>query len=159
MLRILVPILVLLLSAPVAAGEDDFGHETVRFDPSLFEKQRASIERELSRGERYAEISDRDKQKVVDSLEIMGRLLEGRKGLHELNDEQRTQLFNHQESINNLLTGAAEDSRLICRREMKTGSHRQEVKCKTVAQRRFDADRAGDVLRGANRRLIQADEN
>lgn len=146
--------LLFLASTSAHAGKSDFGHETVNFDPAQFAKQRSVIEREIVRGERYAEISDSDKRDVLASLDTMGKLLDGKTGLDQLNADQRIQLFNHQEKVNSLLTGAAEDSRLICRRETKTGSHRQETKCMTVAQSRRAREDAEDTLRRASRRVL-----
>ena len=154
MLRTALVALFLLTSTCAHAGKSDFSHETVKFDPAKFEKQRSAIEKEITRGERYAEISDQDKRDVLEALEAMSGLLEGKSGIDELNADQRIELFNRQETVNTLLTGAAEDSRLICKRQTKTGSHRQETKCVTVAQARTDRENAENMLRGANRRIL-----
>ena len=55
------------------------------------------------------------------------------------------ELFNQQEIVNTLLTRAAADSRQVCERIEKTGSHRKTTVCRTVAERerrrRYDQDR------------------
>src|SRR3546814_17151074 len=63
-----------------------------------------------------------------------------------LNEMQKRRVFNDQELINNILTSADEDSRLVCRREKKTGTHMASNQCMTVAARQRAADHARDTL-------------
>ena len=67
----------------------------------------------------------------------------------ELDDRTRTQLYNDQELINNVLTQARDDSRMICKREKKVGTHRITNICITAGERRRQRQRiedANDVL-------------
>ena len=63
-------------------------------------------------------------------------------------------MFNDQEIINTIITHAAADSRLICERNMTTGSHLVRVSCMTLAMRkereRHGQDMANDVSRNGN---------
>ena len=56
-------------------------------------------------------------------------------------------LVNEQNQINQILSQAAADSRLVCRREAQIGSLRTTTQCKTVAERRRDAQEAQEALR------------
>lgn len=61
----------------------------------------------------------------------------------QLPSDDRVELFNHQEQINTILTGARADSRMVCTRTQVTGSHRKQQVCMTVAdrERRRERDR------------------
>ncbi len=113
-----------------------------KFDPSQFEETRRSIERDLSKGKKYAEIGDSERNNVLRSLDQMSRLLDGKRTLDDMAPEQKVELFNKQELVNQLLTQASEDSRMICERERPVGSRIPVSVCKTVAQRRFETDRS-----------------
>src|SRR3546814_19983702 len=63
-----------------------------------------------------------------------------------LNERRKLRVFNDQELINNILTSADEDSRLVCRREKKTGTHMASNQCMTVAERQRAADHARETL-------------
>lgn len=101
-----------------------------------FSEQRAEIEADLADGRTYAEISPADRARVRESLDRMAGLLEGAGSVDELAQEEKVDLFNHQEQVNTLLTRAAEDSRLVCDHSRATGSHHRTTKCQTVAERR-----------------------
>lgn len=82
-------------------------------------------------------------------------LIEGRASIAELSREQRLQLVNAQERINAAMQGtrAAEEARLMCRRERPTGSHVTRLRCATVGQyslQREMADRDADGILLAN---------
>ena len=59
----------------------------------------------------------------------------------------RVELFNLQEEVNQILTAAADSSRMVCRRERRTGSNMPTNNCKTVEQRRMEAEGGRDMLR------------
>ena len=88
------------------------------------------------RSEAYREISLEEKNRV---LQALGRI-KMKMGDHalpaELNERDRTLVFNDQEVVNTVMTRAKEDSRLICRRERTIGSNLAQSVCSTVAQRR-----------------------
>lgn len=144
--RALVLSLALAVTLPVLAAE----HENVAFDPAAFPDQKAAIERDL-RGERYAEISAADRTRVREALGRIASALEGKPSLEALAEADRVAVFNDQEFINTTLTRAAEDSRLVCRREKKVGSHFASNVCMTVAERRRAQESAQDRVREAAR--------
>ncbi len=103
------------------------------------------IQKQLDDGETYAEIAAADRAKVKESLARFASIINESGG--SLNPEQKTQLANERNEINQILSQAAADSRLICRREAQIGSLRTTTQCKTVAERRRDAQEAQEVMR------------
>lgn len=85
--------------------------------------------------EDYAEITAADRRTVLDLMDRMERQLADR-GVDDLDEHNRVRLFNWQEQANAILVGAAEDSRLVCRREKKVGTRFATTHCATVAERR-----------------------
>jgi hypothetical protein len=61
------------------------------------------------------------------------RHLEGKAGMEELNDDERTAVFNAQEEVAALIRGD-ESERVICRRERPTGSNIGVRTCRTIAE-------------------------
>lgn len=84
--------------------------------------------------EDYAEITAADRRTVLDLLDRMEEQLAN--GVDALNEDQKVRLFNWQDQANMILVGAAEDSRLVCRREQKVGTRFKTTHCETVAERR-----------------------
>lgn len=119
-----------------------------------FAVQRAQIEKDLADGKTYAEISQGDRAKVRESLIRITGELEGVESIDTLNDAAKARVFNDQEQINQILTAAEADSRLICTRSAPTGSNRKITTCQTVAERnrRRDQDQQNlqDVQRSVN---------
>jgi hypothetical protein len=101
-----------------------------------FAKQRARIETDLADGKTYAEISQADRARVRESLARISAQLNGVASVDELSEPARVAVFNDQEIINTVLTQAAADSRLLCERVQKLGTHRRTTQCETVAERR-----------------------
>jgi hypothetical protein len=110
--------------------------EALRIEPNEFAATRADIEAAIRKTDRYSELTRTQHEEMTAALDRMERVLSGVKSVDSLDQDTRTQLFNDQELINNLLTKVAEDSRLICRREKRVGSHRSTNTCITVGERR-----------------------
>lgn len=140
----------LIAGVAVAKSSDKYGHEEVTFDPKVFSEQQKELAREVKNGERYAELSNSDRRTVLDSLGALDRLMGGISSIDELTENEKLRVFNLQETINTLLTDAAEGSRLICTRETKTGSHRSVNVCRTVAQREREREDSLNYVRGVN---------
>jgi len=145
-MRTLLAVCLLCLVPFVAIGKDA-AHENVTFDSARFEQQRAEIEKAMG-GETYRELSAEQRTSVIDALDEMQRLLDKSDGA-DMREEDRIQLFNAQEQVNTLLTQAADDSRVICKRETKMGSHMKVNICKTIAERR--REREGNLQDVRNR--------
>lgn len=143
-------LLVLAIALPTSALAAKSAHENVTFDAAAFAEQKEALVKAL-RSERYAEITPEDKEKVVDALDRMQTQLASVTAIDQLEPKARTAVYNDQELINQILTQAAEDSRIVCSREQVTGSHRQTNVCKTVAQRRHEREAAQNSLRNEQR--------
>lgn len=136
----------LLIAASVSlATAKEPENEPIRADIAQFPALRADIENDL-RGEEYAELTRRQREDVIAALDRMEETLAGLDSIQSLDIDDRTQLFNDQELVNTVLTKARDDSRTICRKEVRTGSHRLNQNCKTVAQIRRDRDESKESL-------------
>ena len=111
-----------------------------------FEQQKQKILTDMSDGETYAEMSQRDRQDVRDALTRIGDLLQAAGGVDQLSEDRKAKVFNDQEIINTILTRAGEDSRQVCKRERRVGSHRTTSQCYTVAERRRMREESSDEL-------------
>lgn len=112
-----------------------------------FAQQKEKIERELGDGETYAEISSKDRATVREALNRIASKLDMAGSVESLTHQQKADVFNDQEQVNSILTKASEDSRLVCRREKKVGSHREITECMTVAERRRAYENAQKTMR------------
>lgn len=105
------------------------------------------IQKQLDDGETYAEIADEQRAQVKESLARFVGVLNQSGG--NPNPDQKAQLATEQSMINQILSQAAADSRLVCRREATIGSLRTTTQCKSVAERRRDAQEAQEAMRRA----------
>lgn len=119
--------------------------QAVDVNGASFEVQRGAVLAALDDGKTYAEITPDNRRRVLASLDRISGLL-GDRSASELTQAVRLEVFNEQELVNTLLTGAREDSRLVCVREKKTGSNRPTNNCKTVAERRRDREQTQDAM-------------
>lgn len=121
-----------------------------------FMQQKEKIERELVDGETYVEISSGDRATVREALNRIAGKLDMAGSVESLTGQQKADVFNDQEKINTILTKASEDSRLVCRREKKVGSHREITECMTVAERREAYENAQKTMRDVKVPALEA---
>jgi hypothetical protein len=121
-----------------------------------FTQQKDQIERELGDGEIYSEISSQDRATVREALNGIADKLERAGSVEGLTAQQKADVFNDQERINTLLTKAIDDSRVVCRRERKVGSHRMITECLTVAERRRAYESAQKAMRDVKVPTLEA---
>lgn len=133
----------LMLVASSAMAAD--GQADPDAGPSEFEARMISVEQALDDGE-YGEISSTDRREVLAALERIRTALGPSGDAGQLNERQKLKVFNDQELVNNILTSADDGSRLVCRREKRTGTHVASNQCLTVAERQRAADHARDTL-------------
>lgn len=138
-----------LLSAPALHAAEE--QAVSKVDPQAFAQVKQQIEEQLYNHDRYKEISDEDRQRVLKALDRMADTLDGVANVHELNVDDRTQLLNDQSLVNTVLTQAAEDSRQICSREQKVGTRFKTTVCETVAQRRARNEAAQRAMQNRGR--------
>jgi hypothetical protein len=149
-MKILAPAFALtLLCLSICAHADD-EHEAVKFSPSHFSDQRGDIVESLD-GKQYYEITDEAKQQVLQALDRMQAKLQDVTSVDQLSEADKVAVFNDQELINNLLTEAAADSRLICKREKTLGSNMRSNSCLSVAERRRRQEEDQDKMRRIQR--------
>src|SRR3546814_16542765 len=94
----------------------------------------------------YGEVSPPDRREGLAALARIRTALGPSGDASRLNERRKLRVFNDQELINNILTSADEDSRLVCRREKKNGTNMAANQCMTVAERKRAADHARDTL-------------
>lgn len=111
--------------------------------------QLARVERAIS-SEHYSEIGLEQKSRVQQALNRIRLKVGDQETVEQLNPQARTDVFNDQELVNNILTRAHADSRMVCRRERSTGSNRPQEVCMTVAQRRAASENGRETLRRTN---------
>ena len=127
---------IVALALAVPASAFGFSSQNKTLDVSnAFAEQKTRIHADLADGETYSEISQQDIASVKGALERISIKLEQPGGLEGMNDASKAALFNDQELVNNLLTKAGKDSRVVCVREKKLGSHRTTSNCMTVGER------------------------
>ncbi len=136
----------LAASASIGTGTEAFSPEKGLDVSRSFEAQRQAIVKALADGETYSEIPVQDRQTVKESLDRISGLLGGAQSVDQLSEAARVEVFNQQERVNTLLTRAREDSRMVCTRERKVGSHRTTNSCMTVADRRRAREQSQDAL-------------
>lgn len=105
-----------------------------KVEPSLFPQLVEVIEQEMGEGGRYEYVSESERAAVRRNLATMANLLDGRRVLDELNEDQLVQLMNAQERANAIL-GNRDSERLVCERRKTIGTHRRDVHCETYGQR------------------------
>jgi hypothetical protein len=124
-----------LAVALFALMESAFAREVVMpmaMNKADFEVSKARLIEQLD-SDRYSEITPQDKQTVLATLQRMDTRLTKVASSDQLSEQDRVDMFNDQEIVNTITTHAAVDSRLICTREARTGSHRIRVTCQTLA--------------------------
>ena len=147
---VFVPLLVLFASTAHATIDSSSRKASGKqhVDVSLsFEDQKRAIETDLADGETYSEIERKDREAVNGALQRISNSLASHSGVAGLSDAEKAAVFNDQELINNILTRANADSRLVCVREKKVGSHRTTTQCATVADRRRASEDSQKALR------------
>ena len=119
-MRLLAILALLLLSAVVAAA-DDPPHQ-LTLDES-FAVQPAEILAALDDGETYSEITLEDRAAVIKHLKQISEVLAEARSetFATLSSGRQTEAINSQELVNQPLTEAADDSRLVCVHERRLG--------------------------------------
>jgi hypothetical protein len=138
-------------SAMIASASVNDAKSDALVVTSAFAEQRQAIEKKLADGKTYTEISSNDRSMVRDALTRISMALDSAGSVDALSEMQKTSVFNDQETINNILTKAGEDSRLICDRVAPVGSHRKITSCSTVAERRRERESSEGALRNVQR--------
>ena len=155
-LRFPAALLACLLCGPVFAAPKST--PAVTGDPLAFTEQRAAVEAEMQPGGRFGEIGQDERRQVDEAFDRMQAVLAGKSSMDELRQDDRVALINDQELVNALLTKAKTDSRMVCKRERRVGSHRLTSTCRTAAEWKRASEQSredieyrrslGDILKG-----------
>ena len=136
-LKAFVLAVVLAMPAFAAAATEDSG---LKFDDVRTQQAeiRAGV---MARSGPYKDMSSSTRTQLLNRQTEMLAIIDGKTGPGELNEEQRTRVFNSLEWIEATIN-QAEDERLICERRATIGSNRKERVCRTAAQMREERERA-----------------
>jgi hypothetical protein len=91
------------------------------------------VQQEMRPGGRYEHITSSERSTVEAKLAEMGGLLDKHGTVAEMNDTEKTEMFNSQEQVNAILTKRDGD-RLICKSVAPVGSHIPVTTCRTARQ-------------------------
>ena len=102
---------------------------------------------QLHNSEQYAEITPDQRSRALTLMAEIGAILERSGSMAAMPPIPRVDVFNRQEELNQILANAADDSRVICRRERPTGSKLPVNNCLTLAERRKNREGGKQYLR------------
>ena len=137
---------ILALSGTATAKE---GYVTQRkIEPTAFAQLETLLQEEMDIGGRFAYVEPAERVAIDANLARMRGLLDGKRTLAELDEDERVAVFNAQAQINAILT-KRDGERMICDRRMIVGSHRKETVCETYADRmariKYSRERMDDL--------------
>jgi hypothetical protein len=115
------------------------------------------VQKEMQSGGRYEHVTDSERSTVEAKLASMSALLDKKGSVAQMNDAEKTQMFNDQEQVNAILAHRDGD-RLVCQTVAPVGSHIPIKTCKTARQmegdqreaQKFIQDRQNAQLKGGN---------
>jgi hypothetical protein len=142
--------LLLFLVPLTGFAKDTAQKDMIQADPTGFAAQRAEIEKSMA-SDKYTELTRTQREEVDAALDRMEEILVSIESVDDLEHDQKEQLFNDQELVNNVLTQAREDSRMVCKKQQRTGSHRLNNYCRTVGEIRRERENSQDSLRRMQR--------
>ena len=91
------------------------------------------VQKEMHAGGRYEHVTDSERSTVESKLASMSALLDKKGSVAQMNDAEKTQMFNDQEQVNSILAHRDGD-RLVCQTVAPVGSHIPVKSCKTARQ-------------------------
>ena len=135
-------LLALLLVAPAASASVDRG--VLQFE--AIRTQQAQIRTGVeSRSGRFKELPANTRSELLAKQAQLLSLMEGKQSTDELNETQKTEVFNTLEWIEAAVNNA-DDERMVCERRPVLGSTRKERVCKTAGQLRVEREAARDRM-------------
>jgi hypothetical protein len=93
----------------------------------------------------YRDLSAAERDELLNKQAQLLRLIEGKHSTSELNEQQKTEVFNTLEWIEGAVN-KAENERMVCERRPVLGSTRKERICKTAAQWSEERDAARNQM-------------
>lgn len=109
--------------------------------PKIVAQQQELRAEAMAKKGRYRDMPEGKRQELIAKQDSVLRTLNGKQSEQDLSAEDRLEMFNSLEWIEATIN-QAEDDRMVCKREKRTGSHMNETVCKTVAERRKEKEDA-----------------
>lgn len=97
------------------------------------------VARRASTASEFKALSRTDREQLSEAQADIRTTLAGKQSMSELDDEEKVRVFNAHETVVAVVNKAA-DERMVCIRKKRIGSHRHELECRTVAQRRAERE-------------------
>ena len=113
----------------------------------------AAIQQQMDKGGHYQYVRPDERTTVQGKLADMQSIFDKFGTVAQMDTASKTQLYNDQEQVNSILTHN-DSRRVICQREMPTGSHLPKTVCRTfgqLMQDRANAQYTMDTLNTGNR--------
>jgi hypothetical protein len=139
--------LLLALAAPAAFASAD---SRVLMLDDIRTQQHEIRDGVESRTGRYKDLSSVQRSELLSKQARMLETIEGKHSTDDLNDQQKTEVFNTLEWIEAVVNNDGEE-RMVCERRAILGSTRKERVCKTASQWREEREAARNMMdsRGA----------
>lgn len=93
----------------------------------------------------YDDLSASERSELLQKQTRMLHMLEGKQSTNDLNEQQKTEVFNTLKWIESVANNS-EDERMVCERRPILGSTRKERICKTAEQWRREREAARDMM-------------
>lgn len=108
--------------------------------------QQIELREEVSDGDGiFQAMSEQERESLTARQDELLALIEGKDVVKDLEDPDQVRAFNLLQEINAMVNNI-EDDRVICEYRRKTGSHRKEKQCATVAERRIQRETAQHAM-------------
>jgi len=98
---------------------------------------------------RYKDLSNQQRSELLTKQAHMLQTIDGKHSTDDLNDQQKTEVFNTLEWIEAVVNNDGED-RMVCERRAVLGSTRKERVCKTASQWREEREAARNMMDSRN---------
>ncbi len=134
--------MMLCLSNPAIGAEQPSGAQATFVD--LVAAQKA-LREDIKAGKQTFSPDQRDK--LYQAQDELFALADANPTDADLSEDEWVQAFNAQEQIHQIISQAAADERVVCRREKPTGSNRKQSICHTVAEWRGMQANQADMVR------------
>lgn len=95
----------------------------------------------------FTSMSKSGRQELVDRQSRLLQLIDGRESFDELQGPSQVEVVNLLQEINAIVNAAGDDEAFRCEYTRKTGSHRKERVCKTLAERRIESEASREAMR------------
>ena len=117
----------------------------IRDVPAFLEYQR-DVRADVRKGSKYKHVDNASKAELMRAQDELFAILEGKRSIEELSDEDRLAVYNAQTKVAAVLNDAELD-RPMCKREKRLGSNMAQTVCTTKREREDKAKHGQDLMR------------